>query len=99
MYTCTVVSIITFNFHLLFPQSVREDDEDAVEQWITYLDYEQKNRPKHNYHKAHPLYDPYHDVPLIDKVDDHDKHYNAVHNAVITNNVRLLYRLRDAGAG
>jgi len=80
-------------------QCVREDDADGVEQWIAYLEVAEKNRPKHVYHKAHPWYDPYHNVALIDKVDDYDKHYNAVHNAVITNNVRLLYRLRDAGAG
>jgi len=35
----------------------------------------------------------------FDKVDDYDKCFNAVHNAVITNNVKLLEVLYKAGAG
>jgi len=51
------------------------------------------------YHKYDPRYDPNHDIPLIDLVDDYDPHYNAVHNAVITNNLEVLDILHEAGAG
>ena len=38
-------------------------------------------------------------MPLIDQVDEYDSHYNAVHNAVITNNLDVLDMLHKAGAG
>ena len=81
-------------------QCVREDDQDTVEQWLAHLEVLEKERlAKPKYRKEDRRFDPTDLVPVIDRVDNYDKHYNAVHNAVITNNVRLLYRLRDAGAG
>ena len=84
----------------MFSQSVREDDESTVDQWIAHLAVlEKKRQAKPKYRTDDPRFDPTDLVPVIDRVDNYDKHYNAVHNAVITNNVRLLYKLRDAGAG
>jgi len=84
----------------LFSQTVREDDQDAFEQWLAHIEVlERKRQAKPKFRPDDPRFDPIDLVPVIDRVDDYDKHYNAVHNAVITNNVRLLYRLRDAGAG
>jgi len=74
----------------------------SIEQWISYIKWvEQDNirHPKHVYHKSDPRHDPNHDIPLIDRVDDYDQLYNAVHNAVITNNLDVLDMLHKAGAG
>jgi len=87
---------------LLFTQSVRENDVANVEKWMSYVKWveqEKAKNPRPIYHKSDPRYDPNYDIPLIDLVDDYDPHYNAVHNAVITNNVKLLNILHAAGAG
>ena len=83
-------------------QSVRENDVASIEQWISYIKWvqqENNRHPKQVYHKSDPRYDSNHDVPLIDQVDEYDSHYNAVHNAVITNNLDVLDMLHKAGAG
>ena len=96
-----IVSIcIVYYYH--HTQSVRENDVASIEQWISYIKWvqqENNRHPKHIYHKSDPRYDSNHDVPLIDQVDEYDSHYNAVHNAVITNNLDVLDMLHKAGAG
>ena len=89
-----------FKFAYFFPQSVREDDNDSIKQWLAYIEVEERKRKgKPGYRKDDPRFDPTDLVPIIDRVDDYDPHYNAVHNAVITNNLDVLDMLQKAGAG
>ena len=72
-------------FVTLLTQAVRENDVDTVEKWISF--------------KKHRVFRYQYDGSWFDKVDEYDKCFNAVHNAVITNNVKILELLYNAGAG
>ena len=103
--------IIVHDIHMHFvliivlklTQAVREDKENTVKEWIEYIKGMHAKGGHGMHHGIHLHHSHHHEnlenIPMIDQVDDYDPHYNAVHNAVITNNVKLLNMLSEAGAG
>ena len=92
-------------------QSIRERDVDTVKHWFDYFevkqnekDYQEKNKRYQKQNKCKLIQQPLNankekKLKVFDLVDDYDPLYNAVHNAVITNNVELLDMLHSKGAG
>ena len=73
----------------------------TVEKWILYSRHVQQRRQREIEKYTAKWGEPPKEkqIPEIDKVDDYDKHYNAVHNAVIMNNLQMLNILHDGEAG
>ena len=86
---------------LIFLQCVRENDVRTFKKWIAFINIHSKDAHglQHKMLLHHINDQNLENVPIIDQVDDYDPHYNAVHNAVITNNLKLLHELQEAGAG